>query len=126
MALKTTNILPLTEAFYYILLSLYARPAHGYAIMQMTQQISDGCVNLGAGTLYTALNTLLKKGLIKLSDEPDEVDSRRKVYALTPDGLAILTHELRRLESLVENGHRIMTKMEGLSHEQDEGETNDA
>jgi len=107
LALKTANIVPLTEAFYYILLSLYAGPAHGYAIMQMTQQISDSCVSLGAGTLYTALNTLLKKGLIELSDEPDEVDSRRKVYALTQDGSEILRQELQRLERLVENGHRM-------------------
>lgn len=113
MALKTTNILPLTEAFYYILLSLYAGPAHGYAIMQLTQQISDGNVNLGAGTLYTALNTLLKKGLIALSEEPDDVDSRRKIYTLTADGADILRQELKRLESLVDNGHRMMKTVEG-------------
>lgn len=81
--------------------------------MQMTQQMSNGYVNLGAGTLYTALNTLLKKELIELSDEPDEVDSRRKVYALTPDGSEILRRELQRLERLVENGHRMINGMEG-------------
>ncbi|WP_235587030.1 PadR family transcriptional regulator [Ferroacidibacillus organovorans] len=113
MALKTANILPLTEAFYYILLSLYAGSAHGYAIMQKTQQISDKCVNLGAGTLYTALSTLLKKGLIELSDGPQKVESRRKVYAITPDGLTILRQELHRLERLVENGHRVINKMKG-------------
>ena len=35
MALRTPNSLPLTEAFYYILLSLYAGPAHGYAIITL-------------------------------------------------------------------------------------------
>jgi DNA-binding PadR family transcriptional regulator len=113
LALKTGSILPLTEAFYYILLSLYEGPTHGYAIMQRTQQISDRYVNLGAGTLYTALNTLLKKGLIELSSEPEEVESRRKVYAITPDGLAILKAELQRLQRLVENGHLVIDKMKG-------------
>lgn len=80
--------------------------------MQKTQQISDWCVNLGAGTLYTALNTLMKKGLIELSDELEDVESRRKVYVITQDGLVILSQELHRLERLVENGHQVINKME--------------
>lgn len=50
----------LTEAFYYILLSLY-QPLHGYGIMQKTQEFSGGRVRLAAGTLYGALNALLEK-----------------------------------------------------------------
>ena len=53
----------LTEAVYYILLSLI-RPMHGYGIMQNVEQLSGGRVKLAAGTLYGALNTLLEKGWI--------------------------------------------------------------
>lgn len=113
MAFKTDSSPPLTEAFYYILLSLYTGPAHGYALMQRTRQTSDGYVSLGAGTLYTALNTLLKKGLIELSDQRDDVETRRKVYAITPEGLVTLRQELHRLVRLVENGHRIMNSIKG-------------
>jgi len=35
--------LPLTETFYYILLSLY-EPAHGYIIMQRVEELSGGQV----------------------------------------------------------------------------------
>lgn len=49
---------PLTEAVYYILLSL-TEPLHGYGIMQKAEQLSSGRVRLAAGTLYGALNTLL-------------------------------------------------------------------
>ena len=52
---------PLTEAVYYILLSL-TEPLHGYGIMQKAEQLSSGRVRLAAGTLYGALNTLLEKG----------------------------------------------------------------
>ncbi|MBR3428942.1 MAG: PadR family transcriptional regulator, partial [Clostridia bacterium] len=55
----------LTEATYYILLSL-CRPRHGYGIMQQTEELSGGRVRLAAGTLYGALNTLCDKGWIVL------------------------------------------------------------
>ena len=47
----------LTEAVYYILLSLCS-PLHGYGIMQRVDEMSAGRVKLAAGTLYGALNTL--------------------------------------------------------------------
>ena len=54
----------LTEAVYYILLSLL-EPRHGYGIMQFAEQISGGRVRLAAGTLYGAINTMLEKGWIE-------------------------------------------------------------
>ena len=41
----------LTEAVFYILLSLYT-PMHGYRIMQTVRELSNSRVDLGAGTLY--------------------------------------------------------------------------
>ena len=52
----------LTEAVYYILLSLFT-PLHGYGIMQKVEEMSDGRVKLAAGTLYGALQTMTEKGL---------------------------------------------------------------
>jgi len=95
----------LTEAVYYILLSLYA-PQHGYGIMQQTEQLSGGRVHLAAGTLYGALNTLCEKGWIAaLKEEPG---SRRKEYQLTEKGLSILKNELERLQQLVVNGMAVL------------------
>lgn len=54
----------LTEAVFYILLSLYTA-MHGYAIMQNVKDLSHGRVELGAGTLYGAINTLLEKNWIR-------------------------------------------------------------
>ena len=51
----------LTEAVYYILLSLCS-PLHGYGIMQRVEEMSAGRVKLAAGTLYGALNTLKERG----------------------------------------------------------------
>ena len=50
----------LTEATYYILLSLYD-PQHGYGIMQEAERLSRGRVRLAAGTLYGALNSMVEE-----------------------------------------------------------------
>lgn len=99
------NHMALTEATYYILLSLYT-PQHGYGIMQQTEQLSGGRVRLAAGTLYGALNSLCEKGwIIPL---PAAADSRKKEYRLTESGIHVLKQELERLRQLVENGDKIL------------------
>ncbi len=95
----------LTEATYYILLSLH-RPCHGYGIMQQTEELSGGRVRLAAGTLYGALNSLCDKGWIVL--EAADGDSRRKEYRLTDKGREILVREVKRLKELARNGEMIL------------------
>lgn len=95
----------LTEAVYYILLSLLT-PRHGYGIMQNAEALSDGRVKLAAGTLYGAINSLLEKGWIMAL--PGEKDSRKKEYVITDEGKTVLKAEIERLRELVANGTRIM------------------
>ena len=94
----------LTEAVFYILLSLY-KPLHGYGIMQNVKELSNERMNLGAGTLYGALNTLLSKNWIKSLE--GEKDSRKKEYEITPLGKQVVSGEIARLEELIANGKRI-------------------
>ena len=94
----------LTEAVFYILLALHT-PMHGYGIMQFVREISDGRVNLGAGTLYGAINTMLSKGWISALDQ--DQDSRKKEYEITAEGRSVVLDEIKRLEELVQNGKRI-------------------
>ena len=97
--------LVLTEATYYILLSLYS-PQHGYGIMQEVEKLSCGRVRFAAGTLYGALNAMTeKKWIVQL---PVEDGSRKKNYMITNTGLEILRNELERLRELVRNGDEIM------------------
>lgn len=94
----------LTEAVYYILLALHA-PMHGYGIMQFVKELSRDRVNLGAGTLYGAINTLLEKGWIKAI--PNESDSRKKEYEITSIGKSVVLDEIDRLQELIDNGKAI-------------------
>lgn len=95
----------LTEAVYYILLSLMT-PMHGYGIMQNAEALSHGRVKLAAGTLYGAISTMLEKGWITAL--PGEKNSRKKEYVITDAGQNVLRMEIARLEELVENGKRIL------------------
>lgn len=95
----------LTEAVFYILLSLYG-PMHGYGIMQNVKDLSNGRVNLGPGTLYGAINTLLGKGWIESIE--GEKDSRKKEYKITELGKSIVDFEIIRLEELITNGKKIV------------------
>ena len=95
----------LTEAVYYILLSL-TEPMHGYGIMQNVDRLSAGRVRLAAGTLYGAISTLLEKGWIIALDGGS--DSRKKEYQITERGKAVLRGEIDRLQELLQNGLVIM------------------
>lgn len=90
--------LPLTETVYYVLLAL-TEPAHGYLILQKIEELSRGGVRMAAGTLYGAIDNLLKLGWI----EPvSSDDSRRKVYVITGKGIAMLRLDFERMTHMIE------------------------
>lgn len=95
----------LTEAVYYILLSVF-EPLHGYGIMQNVESLSNGRVHLAAGTLYGAINTMLEKGWLYAL--PSEKNSRKKEYRITETGKSVVYGELNRLKELVRNGEKLM------------------
>jgi DNA-binding PadR family transcriptional regulator len=93
--------LPLSEAVFFILLSLLPGPKHGYAIMKDVRALSDSRVNLSTGTLYGALKRLLDAGWVQRMDGEVENGRERKTYALTQQGKGILKAETARMQSLV-------------------------
>lgn len=96
----------LTESMYYILISL-TKPNHGYGIMQQVEEMTNGRVVLGPGTLYGALNTLLEKRWIEIFSQDDE-SRKKKEYLLTDSGKEVIKNEMLRLEELLINGKKVM------------------
>ena len=96
------SLLPLPPAVFHILVSLTARDAHGYAIMQ---EVADRAgVRLGPGTLYTTIRRLLEQGLVaerRSAPGDDNDDPRRRYYRLTAYGRAAARAEAARLSDLV-------------------------
>jgi DNA-binding PadR family transcriptional regulator len=92
--------LPLTEATFYILLSLVQGKKHGYAIMKDVADLSDNRISLGTGTLYGALARLLDQGWIERVEEEESTGRARKAYNLSDLGRRILQAETERLQAL--------------------------
>ena len=96
--------LPLSEATFFIMLSLAPAPKHGYAIMKEVEALSEGRLLLSTGTLYGALKRLLEQGWIERVEDPqpDDTDRQRKAYRLSELGRRILEAETVRLRSLLQ------------------------
>jgi len=90
--------LPLTETVYYILLALL-EPAHGYLIMQKVEALSDGAVRIAAGTLYGAIENLLK---LKFIQPVGSDDGRRKVYHITEEGKKVVMLDFERMKHMID------------------------
>jgi DNA-binding PadR family transcriptional regulator len=88
---------PLREPTYYVLAALLDGPLHGYAIAQAAADLSGGDVTLPAGTLYGALDRLVKRGLLRHAGDEVIAGRRRRAYELTGDGRATLLAEARRM-----------------------------
>ena len=101
---RTANTGALTEPVFYILLRLHS-PAHGYALMKDIAEMTDGRVNIGAGSLYGALDTLQKKGWIRALDEYPR--DRKIEYIITDTGKQFFEKELSRLEEKLQNAKEV-------------------
>ena len=101
--------LPLTPAVLHILLSVGddRNGKHGYAIAREVEEITEGQIAMGPGTLYGSIQRMLDSGLIedvprgaRRSRSPD-TDERRRYYRVTPVGRRVLSLELARLAAIV-------------------------
>lgn len=81
----------LTDSVFYIMAAL-TKPRHGYAVMSLIEETSNGVVTIGPASMYTIIKKLLQNNWIYLYDDSD---SRRKVYTLTEQGRAILKEDLK-------------------------------
>ena len=102
------SLLPLTEATFYILLSLSAGLKHGYAILKDVSTLSNMTLKLSTSTLYGALGRMQEQGLIeRVENEPGVATGPglpRKAYQLTELGRSILEAEMFRLHRMVKAG----------------------
>jgi DNA-binding PadR family transcriptional regulator len=98
-------MLPLTPTVFHILLALADEERHGYSIMREVTRITDGAIQMGAGTLYGTIKRMLEAKLIEESDErpdPDMDDERRRYYRLTDFGERVARAEAHRLAMLLQ------------------------
>jgi len=94
-----------------VLRSLLLRPAHGHAIAKLIQQLSDEALQVDHGSLYPALNRLLKQGWIVANWQqmPDK-NRQARYYRLSSAGRKQLTAEESNWERLARAIAKVMKR----------------
>ena len=83
-----------------ILESLRRQPAHGYALVQHIQQRSNNLLQVEEGSLYPALQRLLKAKLVKAEWTLSSTNRRVRTYEITAAGLRHLEKEISSFERM--------------------------
>jgi PadR family transcriptional regulator, regulatory protein PadR len=85
-----------------ILQSLRRQPAHGYALVQHIQQRSNNLLQVEEGSLYPALQRLLKADLVKARWGVSSTNRRVRTYQITASGLRHLEQQISSFEQMFE------------------------
>src|SRR6516225_8042178 len=86
-----------------ILESLRRQPAHGYALVQHIQQRSNNLLQVEEGSLYPALQRLLKGKLVKAEWSVSSSTNRRvRIYEITKTGLHHLERQISSFDRMLE------------------------
>ena len=104
----------LPPSVFHLLLALRDGEQHGYGLMHRVEELTDGDVHMGPGTLYGSIKRMLADGLIAEAEErPDPAldDQRRRYYRITGDGERVCAAEVTRLEALLRNSRRAQPKL---------------
>ena len=86
----------LTDSIFLILLATL-KPVHGYKIMKMIQEMTQGDVDIGPATMYT---TLRKLSDVKWIEGTGESDSKL-LYQITDEGKKILRDNFMRRKKIM-------------------------
>ncbi len=92
-----------------ILQTLLYGPAHGHAIAQSIERRSAEVLQVGHGSLYPALQRLLKRRLIVAADGISENNRKARFYRLTAAGRKALFSETSKWQRFSEAIARILS-----------------
>ncbi len=110
---KKSLKLPLAPRDLLILAVLADGPNHGYGLIKAVEARSDATVLLDPANLYRVLRRMRSAQWIEdLQDTPDKGD-RRRTYAISSLGSAILSAEVTRLERLLQQARPALANGEG-------------
>jgi len=85
-----------------ILQILRQQPSHGYALVHHIKRTSHDLLQIEEGSLYPALQRLLKARLVKAEWSISSTNRRVRIYTLTPTGIKHLEREVSSFERMLE------------------------
>lgn len=91
-----------------ILRTLKRQPLHGYALAQHIKRTSKDLLQIEEGSLYPALQRLLKADLVKAEWSISSTNRRVRNYKLTAKGAKHLEFEVSRFEKMLEGITRVL------------------
>ncbi len=91
-----------------VLRTLKRQPMHGYALVQHIKRTSNDLLQIEEGSLYPALQRLLKDGLVKAEWGISATNRRVRTYKLTPAGAKHLEREVSSFERMLKGITRVL------------------
>lgn len=85
-----------------ILRTLKRQPMHGYALTQHIKTASKDLLQIEEGSLYPALQRMLKEGWVSAKWGISATNRRVRIYTVTHAGAKRLDHEVSRFERMLE------------------------
>jgi PadR family transcriptional regulator PadR len=91
-----------------LLQALRRQPMHGYALVQHIQQSSNDLLEIEEGSLYPALQRMLKAGWVTAEWGLSARNRRVRIYKITAAGRQQLEHQVSSFERMLEGIARVM------------------
>ena len=91
-----------------ILQSLRLKPMHGYALVKHIKQVSDDLLQIEEGSLYPALQRMLKEGWLESEMGISAKNRPTRIYRLTEAGIRHLEQELSSFEKMFAGITRVL------------------
>jgi PadR family transcriptional regulator, regulatory protein PadR len=91
-----------------ILRTVKRQPLHGYALVQHIKRASNHLLQIEEGSLYPALQRLLKDGLLKAEWGVSATNRRVRIYKITPAGAKHLEREVSSFEKMLDGISRVL------------------
>ena len=95
-----------------ILRMLKRQPMHGYALVQQIKRTSDDLLQVEEGSLYPALQRLLREEFVKAEWGVSSTNRRVRIYKLTAAGAKHLESEVSSFERMLEGITRVLATEE--------------
>jgi len=91
-----------------ILQTLRLKPMHGYALVKHIKQVSDNLLEVEEGSLYPALQRMLKGGLLESEVGISAKGRPTRIYCVTDAGLHHLEREISSFEKMFSGITRVL------------------
>jgi transcriptional regulator len=95
-----------------ILRTLKRQPLHGYALTQSIKSASSELLEIEEGSLYPALQRMLKAGWVSAKWGVSATNRRVRIYTLTAAGSKHLQREVSSFERMLEGIRRVLALAE--------------